>query len=114
MHANFSNKLMRECGDRKVFANICEHFGTKVKEHMALYGAYNDQRLTGKHETASIDSFSYGESDRGASIRIPIQTVNEGYKGRLEDRRVASNADPYACSHIICTSTREACEKMNK
>ena len=51
MHANFSNKLMRECGDRKVFANICEHFGTKVKEHMALYGAYNEQRLTGKHET---------------------------------------------------------------
>ena len=112
MHANFSNGIMREKGDKQVFVDICEHFGTKIKEHMDLYGAYNDQRLTGLHETQSIDQFSYGESDRGASIRIPIQTILEGYKGRLEDRRVASNADPYAVAHMICETTLEACAKM--
>ena len=34
-------------------------------------------------------------SDRGASIRIPVGTVEDGWLGRLEDRRPASNADPY-------------------
>ena len=52
----------------------------------------NDRRLTGQHETQSINEFSYGVSDRGASIRIPIGTVEDGWKGRLEDRRPASNA----------------------
>ena len=55
-----------------------------------------NQRLTGKHETQSINEFSYGVSDRGASIRIPIGTVEDGWKGRLEDRRPSSNACPYA------------------
>jgi glutamine synthetase len=52
-------------------------------------------RLTGLHETQAIDKFSYGVSDRGASIRIPIGTVQNDWKGYLEDRRPASNADPY-------------------
>jgi glutamine synthetase len=52
-------------------------------------------RLTGKFETQSIDKFSVGVSDRGASIRIPAQTVSNDWKGYVEDRRPASNADPY-------------------
>ena len=61
-------------------------------------------RLTGKHETASISDFKYGVSDRGASIRIPILTVERGWKGWLEDRRPASNADPYkVAARIIKT-----------
>ena len=32
--------------------------------------------------------------DRGASIRIPLNT-SKTWKGYLEDRRPASNADPY-------------------
>ena len=52
-------------------------------------------RLTGKHETASIDTFTYGVADRGASIRVPHSFVNNGYKGYLEDRRPNSEADPY-------------------
>jgi glutamine synthetase len=51
--------------------------------------------LTGLHETQAIDRFSYGVSDRGASIRISITTVENGWKGYLEDRRPASNACPY-------------------
>jgi glutamine synthetase len=75
---------------------------------MSVYGAENDQRLTGKHETQSIDQFSYGVSDRGASIRIPVSTVTDGWKGRLEDRRTASNADPYKVAAAIIKTTKEA------
>ena len=63
---------------------------------------WHDQRLTGKHETQSIKKFSYGISDRGASIRIPIFTVDNNYGGYLEDRRPAANADPYQImKHIV-------------
>jgi glutamine synthetase len=75
---------------------------------MDVYGEYNDQRLTGLHETQSIDEFSYGISDRGASIRIPIQTIDEGWKGRLEDRRPASNGDPYKIGAVIIETTKAA------
>ena len=95
MHANFSNGAMRSAGNEETFTQICEEFGKHIQEHIAVYGADNDQRLTGLHETQSIDTFSYGVSDRGASIRIPVGTVNDGYKGYLEDRRPASNMDPY-------------------
>ena len=72
--------------------------------HIEVYGADNDKRLTGKHETQAIDKFSYGVSDRGASIRIPIATVENNWKGWLEDRRPASNADPYkVAARIIKT-----------
>ncbi len=108
MHANFSNGLMRTCGDKAVFTAICEEFGNHIQEHIAVYGAYNDQRLTGKHETASINDFSYGVSNRGASIRIPVGTVEDGWKGRLEDRRPASNADPYKVGAVIIKTVHKA------
>ena len=91
---------------KEVYEKVCEAFRPVTKEHIAVYGEYNDERLTGKHETASISDFSYGVSDRGASIRIPIMTVERGWKGWLEDRRPASNADPYkVISHIVGTLT---------
>ena len=108
MHANFSNGAMRDLGDETVFTKICEEFGKNIERHMSVYGAYNDQRLTGKHETQSIDQFSYGVSDRGASIRIPVSTVEDGWKGRLEDRRTSSNADPYKVAAAIVKTTKEA------
>ncbi len=108
MHANFSNQMMRDGGDEGVFTKICEEFGKNVMRHIGVYGAHNDQRLTGKHETQSIDQFSYGVSDRGASIRIPIGTVEDGWKGRLEDRRPASNACPYQVASVIVQTTKEA------
>jgi glutamine synthetase len=107
MHANFSNALMRESGDESDFTKICEEFGKNIDRHISVYGANNDQRLTGEHETQSIDMFSYGVSDRGASIRIPVGTVDDGWKGRLEDRRTASNADPYKVAGVIIKTTKE-------
>ncbi len=108
MHANFSNDAMRTSGKEETFTKICDHFGRNIERHISVYGAHNEQRLTGKHETASIDQFSYGVSDRGASIRIPIVTVENGWKGRLEDRRPASNADPYKVAAAIVKTTKEA------
>ena len=87
MHANFSNGILRKGGSKEVFDKVCEAFRPLVKEHIAVYGAHNELRLTGKHETASIHDFSYGVSDRGASIRIPVGVPVNGWKGYLEDRR---------------------------
>jgi glutamine synthetase len=104
MHTNFSNAQMRDFGSQSYFEACCKLLGSKHKEAIKEYGADNDQRLTGKHETQSIKKFSYGVSDRGASIRIPITTVNNNWKGYLEDRRPAANADPYkVIKHIVET-----------
>ena len=108
MHANFSNTILRTCGSKETYETICEAFRPVVKEHIDVYGAYNDQRLTGDHETQSIHEFSYGVSDRGASIRIPIMTVEKGYKGWLEDRRPASNGDPYKIAGRIIKTVKSA------
>ena len=108
MHANFSNTTLRTCGSKETYETICEAFRPVVKEHIDVYGAYNDQRLTGDHETQSITEFSYGVSDRGASIRIPIMTVEKGWKGWLEDRRPASNGDPYKIAARIIKTVKSA------
>jgi len=68
-----------------------------AQEHIKEYGEDNEQRLTGEHETCSIEEFRYGVSDRGASIRIPWQVEQDGC-GYLEDRRPSSNCDPYKVS----------------
>ena len=104
MHANFSNEAMRSAGSEELFNSMCEKLGAVHNEGIALYGSDNDMRLTGLHETQSIDQFSYGVSDRGASIRIPIYTVEHNWNGYLEDRRPASNADPYKIiAHLVGT-----------
>ena len=108
MHANFSNSTLREAGSKEVYNAICEAFAPVIQEHIEVYGADNDQRLTGAHETQSIDKFSYGVSDRGASIRIPIATVENGWKGWLEDRRPASNGDPYKIAARIVKTVKKA------
>ena len=108
MHANFSNGAMRDEGGEELFTKICEEFGKNINRHISVYGSDNDQRLTGLHETQSIDKFSYGVSDRGASIRIPVGTIQDGWKGRLEDRRPASNGDPYRIAAVIIKTTKEA------
>ena len=87
---------------------LISHDLSDVKEHIDVYGADNHLRLTGKHETQSIDSFSYGVSDRGASIRIPIATVEKGWKGWLEDRRPNSAADPYKVAARIIKTVKTA------
>jgi len=101
MHTNFSNTFIREEGGEEKIKALCDKFAAVHEEHIAVYGSCNEMRLTGDHETQSIDTFNYGVSDRGASIRIPVGTVQGGWKGYLEDRRPASNADPYQVARRI-------------
>src|SRR6266404_3735860 len=101
MHANFSTKYMREVGGKEYFEKLMEAFKKNRADHIAVYGPDNHMRLTGKHETASIDTFSYGIADRGASIRVPHSFANNGYKGYLEDRRPNSQGDPYQIASQI-------------
>ena len=108
MHANFSNELMRTANSKATFDAICEAFRPVVKEHIDVYGADNHLRLTGKHETAAITDFSYGVSDRGASIRIPVYTVDHNWSGYLEDRRTNSAADPYKVAARIIKTVKTA------
>ena len=102
-HTNFSTKTMREEGGIKIIEEACEKLSKKHTEHMAVYGAHNEERMTGLHETCKIDEFRHGVSDRSASVRIPMATAKDG-KGYLEDRRPAANMDPYlVCGKLIET-----------
>ena len=100
MHVNFSTVEMREEGGYEHIINACEKLKARAEKHINNYGTSNDKRLTGRHETAAMNDFSYGVSDRGASIRIP-QGVFEKKKGYLEDRRPSSNADPYKIGFMM-------------
>ncbi len=95
MHCNFSSDYMRTKGGKDYFEKLMDKFEEYKDEHIAAYGPDNHMRLTGLHETQSIDKFSWGIADRGASIRVPHSFANDGYKGYLEDRRPNSQGDPY-------------------
>lgn len=99
-HTNFSTKAMREDGGWDHIINAIKKLEKKHAEHILLYGEGNDRRLTGLHETAPLDNFSYGVANRGASIRIP-RTTEKDKKGYFEDRRPASNMDPYVVTSKI-------------
>ena len=96
-HTNFSTKAMREEGGDKVIHTAIQKLEIKHLEHIAVYGDGNEKRLTGRHETCSINEFRWGVSDRGASVRVPWQVAKDG-KGYLEDRRPSANCDPYLVS----------------
>lgn len=116
-HTNVSTRAMREDPQAKSLDDLpagtpigmdaiyaaCEKLRAKHAEHIAVYGADNQLRLTGRHETCDINTFKYGVADRGCSIRIPRHVANKGY-GYFEDRRPAANADPYeVCARILKT-----------
>lgn len=100
-HTNFSTKHMRESYQACVQA--AEALGRRHSLHIQHYGHGIERRLTGRHETARYDQFSYGVSDRGASVRIPWQVKVE-QKGYIEDRRPCANMDPYVVTRLILES----------
>jgi glutamine synthetase len=102
-HTNVSTKGTRAPGGMKVIEAAMERLSARHEEHIKVYGAHNIERLTGLHETAPITSFRWGVSDRGASIRIPLQTANQGF-GYFEDRRPAANCDPYEVCKVLLES----------
>jgi glutamine synthetase len=108
-HTNFSTKAMRGAKGYDVIIKACEALGKNIKEHVDNYGDDIQSRLTGKHETAPWNKFSYGVSNRGASVRIPWQVEIDG-KGYMEDRRPNANMDPYKVTRLlintICGATK--------
>jgi glutamine synthetase len=102
MHTNFSLANMREDNGYDNIVKACEKLGESGVPgmHLENYGVGIEERLTGAHETQRYDQFSYGVSDRGASIRIPWQ-VERDKKGYFEDRRPNANADPYEVTAIM-------------
>ena len=100
-HTNFSTKQMRESYQPCIDA--AQALGKRHELHIANYGEGIEERLTGAHETARYDQFSYAVSNRGASIRIPWQVKVDG-KGYIEDRRPNANCDPYLVTGLIIES----------
>lgn len=103
-HTNYSTLSMRNEGGFDVIKAAIEKLRHKHKEHIAAYGEGNERRLTGRHETADINNFSWGVANRGASIRVGRDTEKDG-KGYFEDRRPASNMDPYVVTSMIAKTT---------
>lgn len=106
-HTNFSTRAMREKGGLAEIEAAMPKLEKNHLKHIAKYdpsgGADNARRLTGRHETSSMEKFSYGVANRGSSVRIPRQVADDGY-GYLEDRRPASNMDPYVvCEQLVRT-----------
>jgi glutamine synthetase len=99
-HTNFSTKSMRNKNGLEEIYNAIELLKTKHEEHMKVYGEGNEMRLTGKHETSGFHKFTYGQADRGASIRIGNKTMNDSC-GYFEDRRPSSNMNPYLVTSKI-------------
>ncbi len=101
MHTNFSTMPMRdpETGMQTIERAI-QSLRERHVEHIAVYGADLEERLTGEHETASINTFSAGVSDRSSSIRIPEGVSKKGC-GYLEDRRPGANANPYEVAAML-------------
>ena len=90
-HVNFSTECIRN-GDYDT-EYIMSKFEKKHQEHLKVYGEKNELRLTGNNETCKMDCFKWGIGDRTASIRCNI--------GYFEDRRPASNIDPYTVTSKI-------------
>ncbi|KAL1116985.1 hypothetical protein AAG570_004313 [Ranatra chinensis] len=103
-HCNFSTKAMREENGIIEIEKAIDKLSKQHLRHIQAYdpheGKDNERRLTGRHETSSIHDFSAGVANRGASVRIPRSCAEEK-KGYLEDRRPASNCDPYAVTEAL-------------
>ncbi len=110
MHVNFSTKTIREDKKNKkqIAIDMCNKLGMNHKQHIEIYGLNNEHRLTGKNETSSMTSFGWGIGDRTKSIRIPSSINDPDAIGYIEDRRPASNGDPYL---IVDRMVRTLCQE---
>ncbi|XP_060519542.1 glutamine synthetase 2 cytoplasmic-like [Cylas formicarius] len=103
-HINFSTEAMRTQDGIFEIEKAIEKLSKHHKRHIQAYdprgGKDNEKRLTGRNETSSIDTFSSGVANRGASVRIPRGVAEEGM-GYFEDRRPSSNCDPYSVAEAL-------------
>lgn len=107
-HINFSTNAMRQEG-KDCMVHIHNAIHNLEQDHpgiLSFYGDDNNQRLTGEHETSSMQKFSWGVGTRHTSVRIPNPVANNK-NGYLEDRRPASNIDPYLALGKLLQATQE-------
>ena len=109
-HTNFSTKEMRENDNGyDIICNAIKNLELNHEYHIKHYGKDNNLRLSGKYETSSINKFNFGIGNRSTSVRIPNETfINK--KGYFEDRRPASNINPYVVTTLILETINK---KMN-
>lgn len=100
-HINFSTNKTR-CEKHGIYEiyDIIARLSEKHQELINVYGDDNNLRLTGIHETSSYNKFTYGIGTRNTSVRIPNQTIKDEC-GYFEDRRPASNIDPYLSTSTL-------------
>lgn len=105
-HCNYSTRSMREkrLGGMNEIERAILLLEDRHAVHIDAYGPGNERRLTGRHETAAMDKFTWGVADRGASVRVGNETASAG-AGYLEDRRPSANADPYAVTSLLAETT---------
>lgn len=105
-HVNFSTKAMRAPHSYDLIMECVDKLEKNHEDHMKHYGVDNDKRMSGKHETSDFNTFTHGVGDRSASVRIPTSTFNNK-SGYIEDRRPASNMDPYLVTSMIMRTSME-------
>ena len=99
-HINYSTSLMRDMnGIYHIDAAIAALSDTHSL-HIKHYGDDNIERLTGHHETSSVDKFTSSVAGRNTSIRIPTDT-HHNKCGYFEDRRPSSSLDPYKATALL-------------
>eukprot|EP01018_Ginkgo_biloba_P020643 Gb_15937 [translate_table: standard] len=83
-------------GGLDVIKTAIEKLGFRHQQHISAYGDGIKRRLTGRHETTDINTFSWGVVNHGASFRV-------GWY--LADRQPTSNMDPYVVTSMIAQTT---------
>ena len=68
----FSTKSMRNDGGFEVIKKAIEKLGLRHKEHIAAYGEGNERRLTGRHETADINTFLWVNNSFSSSTALQL------------------------------------------
>ena len=91
---------MRQEGGIEIMGKAINQLSQGHLEDLEHFGEDNHMRLCGNFETSSMQNFTYGVGDRGASVRIPRLVASKGF-GYFEDRRPASNLNPYVSIHRI-------------
>lgn len=106
MHTNFSIESMRQGNGFEIIKSLMPKLAANHEEYMKHTGDGNRQRMSGIHETSSYDQFTWGIGSRNTSIRIPNDAVR-GINFYIEDRRPASNADPYQITSQLLKTIME-------
>lgn len=108
MHVNFSTIDTRQESGIKWMQFYIEQMKINhemdINNYDASGGDDNKVRLSGRFiDTQNIKSFTWGVARRNVSVRIPY-FCDQNKCGYIEDRRPASNADPYLVARVLMNS----------